>query len=219
MNYKKTKQLISKIKTFHDTMVDSEQAMSVIEKDLLLSYVRDLYEKVYEMEVESSKTILRSKPPKHEEEVEAFFTPKRKMPEIVAPTYAHAALESNGNMHNTVNIPAVIEAPVVKSVNPDLEQLFLDAEVKDLSDKLSMTPIADLTKSISINEKMFTIKELFNGSQDAFNTCIQTLNQKSSFEEAKGYLIGDVSEKYGWDKKENLKKVGTFIKLIRRRYL
>jgi len=74
-----------------------------------------------------------------------------------------------------------------------------------------------LTKAISINEKILTCNELFKKDKTRFNDALKTLNEFSSFTEARPYLASLANE-FGWDKKNKKKKAQIFIKLVRRRY-
>jgi len=99
----------------------------------------------------------------------------------------------------------------------EYEELFELPATKELSDRLSSTPIRDLTKAISINEKILTCNELFKKDKTRFNDALKTLNGFSSFSEARPYLASLANE-FGWDKKNRKKKAQIFIKLVRRRY-
>jgi len=88
---------------------------------------------------------------------------------------------------------------------------------KELSEKLSTLPISDLTKAMGLNEKIFTIKELFGDDQDLFNETMNQLNGLSSFEEAKSTLV-KIADRFEWTDKKKKKKAKNFIKLISRRY-
>jgi len=120
----------------------------------------------------------------------------------------------------------VIAAAAIASVSPkaspnvdaDLLALFEENSGRELSDKLASRPIKDLTKAMGINEKIFTVKELFGGDQKEFDNIMVALDGLGSFEEAKNVLIGSVAEKYDWASSKKVKKAATFIKLVRRRY-
>jgi len=99
----------------------------------------------------------------------------------------------------------------------DYEELFEMPAAKELSDRLSSTPIRDLTKAISINEKILTCNELFKKDKNRFDDALKTLNGFSSFTEARPYLA-TLANEFGWDKKNKKKKAQIFIKLVRRRY-
>jgi len=99
----------------------------------------------------------------------------------------------------------------------EYEELFEIPAAKELSDRLSSTPVKDLTRAISINEKILTCNELFGKDKNRFNDALTTLNGFGSFTEARPYLVSLANE-FGWDQKNAKKKAQVFIKLVRRRY-
>lgn len=110
--------------------------------------------------------------------------------------------------------------PQSKSVSFSEEMLaiFEKQEIAEVSDRLSMTPIADLTKAMGINEKIFTVRELFNKDQDHFMSTMSHLNSCNDFEEARDYLLYGVATDNAWDDPNKSKKAINFIKLVQRRY-
>lgn len=124
----------------------------------------------------------------------------------------------------TAPAPKPTPAPTPKKsstsfqMDEDLEEIFNIAEATDLSERLSQSPIKNLTKAFSINEKLFTIKELFNGDSDTFNATLSDLNKMKSFEEATNFLAANIAEKFGWSKKSKKKKAKEFVKTVKRRY-
>lgn len=111
-------------------------------------------------------------------------------------------------------------SPQSKSVSFSEEMLaiFEKQEIAEVSDRLSMTPIADLTKAMGINEKIFTVRELFNKDQDHFMSTMSHLNSCNNFEEARDYLLYGVATDNAWDDPNKSKKAINFIKLVQRRY-
>jgi hypothetical protein len=93
---------------------------------------------------------------------------------------------------------------------------FKDAE--ELLKIRSQMHIKDLTKAMSSRERNATIKELFDDNSGAFDAALRTLNTFKSYSQAKGYLIDNVVDKYGWLDKSKKDKTSDFIKLVRRRY-
>lgn len=102
--------------------------------------------------------------------------------------------------------------------NDELEELFSFASAKELSEKLSELPITDIKKAMGLNERIFTINELFGGDHAAFDATVSTLNQLRSYDEAKDYLIRNVAGRYNWASKEKRNKAKEFAKLVRRRF-
>ena len=116
--------------------------------------------------------------------------------------------------------PKVSPAPVSKTTSKKEEEfdvLFEHKEAKELSDKLADAPIRDLTKAISINEKILAIQELFGKDSEAYTKSISQLNSFRNFDEAKPFL-SELAKTYKWTTKSRTKKAKVFIKMIRRRY-
>ena len=108
-----------------------------------------------------------------------------------------------------------IKSPVMSSA---VAAIFDIEESNDLSGKLSSTPVSDLTKAMGLNDKILTLKELFNNQNDVFDKTMSTLNGLNSFDEAKSYLAENVVPKYDWSDSSKIKKAQRFIKLVKRRY-
>jgi len=111
-----------------------------------------------------------------------------------------------------------VEPTAAPAVSSALKELFDIERGDELSDRLSSTPVSDLTKAMGINEKVFTVNELFGGNSDEMNNMLTALNGLSSFEEAKSVLMRSVAAKYDWASAAKVKKAKNFIKLIQRRY-
>ena len=101
---------------------------------------------------------------------------------------------------------------------PGIEQLFEERQAKELSDKLSELPIADLKKAIALNDRLLLTRELFAGDGQAFESAIAGLNTLSSFEQARQYLIDNCIVRYAWVDKKRLEAAKDFIRLVRRRF-
>ncbi len=114
--------------------------------------------------------------------------------------------------------PVVVEpvAPVVSSGYADI--LFEERQAKELSEKLSELPIADLKKAIALNDRLLLTRELFSGDGQAFEAAITALNSFTQFGEAQQYLLDQAVVRYGWLDKKRVEPAKNFIKLVRRRY-
>lgn len=217
MDIKKFEKQLGKINGLFNGIAEDGE-INEIEKDLLKSYVLKLYENF----IEEHKHTAPKKASKAKKEVVApVVNPvvEEKIPEPI------------------IEIPEPVieeevkpEKPVAKKVTPKaktatkaeskegMDALFAEFSNKDLGDKLSQSAIKDLTKAWSINEKIFTIKELFKGDSDKFRSTVKELNELSDYEAAKAYLQKGIAKDFGWDKESKLKKARNFIKLIKRRY-
>lgn len=251
MNFKKVEKAARKINQLLDNMRD-EDHVSKIEKDLLLSYIRDMYEKVLNNDEAQPKTNKSSGQIK--QETNSFVEPEpnpivQTPPPIAIADVVRQEIKET-SQHNTVaeTIKAKIEtpAPEVKTAtvseevitpseptaavieeapvsshnnaSPELIALFESGVVSELSDKLSRSPISDLTKCMGINERIFTVNELFGGDTTVFNSTMQELDKLRSLEQARDYLVTNVAVEQNWGSESKIKKATNFIKLISRRY-
>lgn len=127
--------------------------------------------------------------------------------------------------------PSVASAPPLSETNrpnvalhghyqvpPEAEALFEQKQAKELSEKLSELPIADLRKAIALNDRLLFTRELFGGDSQAFDTTIGVINGFSGFDQAKHHLLEHCVMRYYWTDKKHLETAKNFIKLVRRRY-
>ncbi|MBK9255741.1 MAG: hypothetical protein IPM42_09665 [Saprospiraceae bacterium] len=215
---------------------DENGRMSSLEKDLLLSYIRDLYDIAIDVNTDAvhhndvktaapAKThipepkpvALKTDPVVVYEEVRIPEPVQTFKPEIQITAPVKEVVDVKEDLAVMQEKPA---PAVVKNLDPVLmAELFQEEKVSDLSEKLSLSPVKDLTKAMGINEKIFTIQELFGNNSSHFNEVAETLNKFSNFTDAKNYLLDSVIPQYNWTSEAKLKKASTFIKLVKRRYV
>lgn len=243
MNIKKVEKKLRKINNLFESIAEDKQVSS-IERDLLLSYTRSLYEQI--LEVESSQETSSQVPP-----VKKVVPPSPSIADIakqeistpVAPPVQKVQSEPASSPEPQPSMaaptpaprpeptPQPVETKVVEQVaqasesvlasqdiSDEFKELFAEVQTQDLSEKLSHSPIADLSKAMGINERIFTIQELFGGDNELFNNTISRLNSFDSYDKAKAYLANGIAKDKGWNADEKLKKAANFIKLVQRRY-
>ncbi len=247
MNLPQTKILLEKIISLYKTLSSDEKNISTIERDLMLSYVRQLYEAV----IDSSSTLSVSaaaKPTAHQPVVTPPPPPRTevyKAPAPPPPIEQPKPVVIEQPKQPVYEAPKVVERspymppptptpppPKVEQPKPahmsqashtghvpaDIEALFEESAGKELSDKLANTPIADLSKAFGFNDRLLTQNELFGGNKTVFDEVVKDLNNSSGFDTAKGFLIS-LAVKYHWNANEDRKKQAkSFIKLVRRRF-
>lgn len=143
------------------------------------------------------------------------------------PTKTPLDLKSNGaseSRHTKETAPRIDrEVPDVfrmeERISSKYNPLFQQQQSNELSDRLSRSPIENLQRALSINDRLLTVNQLFNGNHEAFNETIDILNSKYSFAEAKSYLVRYVIDKYEWLDEEKVDQARDFIKLVERRFL
>lgn len=235
MNIDKAKILLDKINVLMKSMSLSPDQVTAIEKDLMKSYVSQLYEIFL---VEDGATAPAPKPvkatpappPAPDPIPEPVVAAKPAAPKPTPPPAPAPPAPKPEPVKVAKPAPKPVEleiaptpppAPKPKvsvAIDSDLEEVFNLPEATDFAEKLSQAPIKDLTKAFSINDRLLSVQELFNGDNDLFNATLKKLNTFDSFDEAKKYLASSIASKNKWASKGKKGKAKTFIKTVRRRY-
>lgn len=236
MDLARAKILLDKINRLYKSMSLDEENVAPIEEDLMRDYIKQLYatflvESDLRVPVKTRKTAPKATytppptpkvkkvvapPPPPPVVVEEVEIPEVVVEEAVTPPPPPMVVET---------VPVVAPTPKRKAtpsytVDPEHSDLFsLNMETKELSEKLGQTRISDLNNAMGLNERIFTVNELFGANNSLYRNVISDLNGLSSFEEAKAYLSANVAEAHNWTHKSKRNKAKNFIKLVRRRYL
>ncbi len=246
MNLAKTKILLDKINRLYKSMSLDEENVAAIEKDLMRDYVKQLYETFLQDEERSVPvTSRRTTTPKTtytppavvRKKVVATPPPVVESVPVVRtappPPPPPPVVEEVPVVRATTPPPVVEAKPVIAvppprpkkgtqapAIDPEHAELFdINLDSKELSEKLGQTRINDLNNAMGLNERIFTVNELFGADNSLYRNTIRDLNALSSFDEAKAYLSANVAEKFNWTQKSKRNKAKIFIKLVRRRYL
>lgn len=252
---RRVKKIVAVLEAFKE-----DNRISAIEKDLLLGYVRELYDLIREsdadsFDVKSNPTFIESTVHHTQNAVPVPPTAKTEAPRItevpeIKEQPIPKAAEPAKVVETVVTTPQpepVVASPqpapvVVAEVVPtpkqepakvaeepiftaggsayseEMEAIFKMDEITDLSAKLSMSKIDDISKAIGINERIFTINELFGGNGELFNKMIDRLNACQSFDQAKSILIHEVATPHQWEKEDKVRKAQQFVKHVRRKF-
>ncbi len=234
MDLQKAKIYLEKLNRDFARMASDPENIMRIDVDIMASYVRDLYDAVLSDDPghahkHETATVRKARPiepppppPAPAPPVVATVPPPPPAP-VVAPAPAPPP-----PVQAPEPAPPVVEAkPVAEPAPPArrhevpsaaIEALFEEKEAKELSEKLAELPIANLTKSISLNDRLLLTSELFAGDGKAFETTIAAVNGMGNYEEAQAYLIEHCVVRYHWTDKKKLEPAKNFIKLVRRRF-
>lgn len=249
MNLAKAKILLDKINRLYKSMSLDEENVAPIENDLMRDYIKQLYETFLQEEGRSTPvTSKRTTTPRATytppAEVRKKVVPTPPARPVVAaipvvqtppPPPPPPVVEEIPVVRTAAPPPPpVVEAkPVIAvptprpvrtaptyTVDPEHADLFdVNLDSKELSERLGQTKIRDLNNAMGLNERIFTVNELFGADNSLYRNTIKDLNNLNSFEEAKAYLSANVAEKFNWTQKSKRNKAKIFIKLVRRRYL
>ena len=221
MDLKKSKVILKKINALHESAEAFDGKLSAIERDLLLHYVRDLYES---LQGEPSGKQRKAKKKKADREVqEQPILAKTLEPVVQEParevSQAPPDLDSKEEVKQVKPENGVSEEKTDSLIPADVEELFSESTEQKPGSRFENLPISDISKSMGINDRILTINDLFRGDQHAFNECIRHLNGLSSFDAAKSYLANEVAVRNEWQQPLRRNKAQSFIRLVKRRYL
>ncbi len=261
MNLAQTKIYLEKIIALYKNMSADERNISPIERDLMLSYIRQLYETCLDTPSVSTSSQATA-PPKVAPS--PLPTPKVEPPRAVeqpkvAPSPPHRATPPPISDPVQYVAPPVVEQPRYTPPPPVVEQprytapppvveqprytppppepprtrptqspssgasaeveaLFEEQVGKEISDRLSNAPVADLTKAFGFNDRLLMQNELFLGNKTAFDEALKDLNNASSFDTARAFLA-DLAVRNNWNlNADRQKHAKGFIKFVRRRF-
>jgi hypothetical protein len=253
MDLQQARILVRKINSLFKSMeMDGSPQPTAIERDLMLSYLRQLYQAFLADGAEAAKVTVSApiveiptKPSPEPELVKPVVeAPKTYVPPVVSivePPKVEPTPEPEIKVEPKVYLPPVetIKPPVVEEFKPTpeppkpsppptpapvspgntsgLESLFAFKKATELSEKLGETPIADLTKGMSINDRLLYMNELFGRDMSKLDEVLRALNNFPSLDSAKSYLMG-IAAQYNWGEEERSEIAQSFIKLVRRRF-
>lgn len=251
MDLTKAQRLLIKIQTFLDN--GNGQHLSRLEKDLLKTYIQQLYDVVVSGDTETIEehpnkveTPVVQKP---KAEVPPVFEPEpprviiepppiKPVPPVVKePVHVPLDIEEKVTLHETnkpmerkeekvtlkePEIPPVklprTETSVHAEAEDALAKLFDLPKQDDVSERFSHIPISNIESALGLNERIFTLNELFGGNRILFEETCALLNQFTSFKEATTLLLYGPAKRFNWADPERIRMAEHFIRIVSRRY-
>ncbi len=227
--------LLQKMQLQAQRLNNSNEKIPQIELDVMLRHTRELYELLLEIDRDnlfsSDINAHRTELPEAEPAIpmvsvrDEAADHKESQPEtgqsiVSEPSHHKSSNESAGVVkRKSVERSASLfdEIPVgVEQKESLYDKLKKSSPEKSLADKLSVSRLADLKKSIGINEKFKFVNDLFEGNLQEYNSCIDAINNESRFEDAEAYLNKLLGSKYHWDKESEV--YVSFISLVQRKF-
>ena len=92
----------------------------------------------------------------------------------------------------------------------------LKEEIVEVATKLEETPIRDLRKAISVNDKYLFAHMLFRGDESMYERSIKTINSFNIYPEAQYWIQRELKVKLSWE--EGNETVKLFDQLVKRRF-
>jgi hypothetical protein len=254
MDLTKAQRLLIKIQAFLDHGNGNE--LSRLEKDLMKSYIQQLYDAVTSEEVHTvsekpkfteapvSVPILKEEPP-----VKIFETPKPEPPKPVIPEFVVPEPVISVPQEIPVEVKIPVPEPVVITYKPEpkpiqipitepvretvqspkvvsapmdtmeaLNKLFEPSTAEEMAGRFNQIPISSIESAMGLNERIFTLNELFGGDKGLFEATCAALNNLNTFHEAKSMLIHGPATQFRWADPERVKMAEQFIRIVARRY-
>jgi hypothetical protein len=233
MDLKKAKITLDKINSLYQSMSIEEGNVSNIERDLMLSYIQQLYDAFLHQlgsstevtavattsktNIEKPKPKRTYKPPRIIEIPDSLQNLQQEKPapkpEIPKPTDTPPPTAPDPQPEPVAQQPA----SGISGDDGAFAALFEFKEAKELSEKLSARPIQDLTKALAINDRLLYMNELFSKDLNSLNDALSQLNRYDRMREAKPLLI-NLAEKYDWMEESRINIAKDFVRLVRRKY-
>jgi len=234
MDKEKARILINKINALYKNIDANTPGVSPLERDLMLSYLRQFYETIALSKTQPKPAISEEKRESIplnvasvDEKVETSAlgsTNAIGISKIVEKEIPKEDLTIGNNfvVEPIAPIPAEI-LPVTETVKPvysgDLNSLFIWQEPSNLAERLASQPLSSLSPStFSMNEKLLYANDLFGKNNAEMEEAIKMLNNLPHFDQAKSFLI-QLGEQYDWNKEEHKEAAKSFINTVRRRFL
>jgi len=178
----------------------------VVEKDLLLEKIRELYLAVLGID---QRQQIREKEETFELEQEITEEPQK----LKTKPSKTAEQQKTPPAEEKISEATILAERFQGEKTFINERLAQQANKEDLSTKLQSKPIDDIANAIGINDKYKLIRELFNGKPEIFNQTIEKLNTASNFNEAFNYI----SSNFEWEMEDE--PVQFLLDLVRRKFI
>lgn len=157
MSFKKVSKLIEKINVLHDSLLSIDEEISSIEKDLLLNYIRQLYEEVLAVSTSDQKakvvqTIDQT----------VIDLPKPQPEPIIREEIKQEKIEVRQNGHQNINVPAVTvdTIPEPKKIEVEKEDEILEeirpVELQEITEEM----VDEATGDVDVTEELIALFEM-----------------------------------------------------------
>jgi hypothetical protein len=213
MEKEKARILINKINALYKNIDANTPGVSPLERDLMLSYLRQFYELIALSPTQHKPAVLKKEPDFPDDaKIVSPITPPVNPP---VKQVEEKRVEIPPQQKENINLPQVESS----EKNSSLDFLFVWQEPSNLAERLASQPISSLNlSSFSMNERLLYTNELFHKQSAAMEEAIKMLNNFSRFEQAKTFIL-QLGEQYDWQKEEREEAAKAFINTVRRRFL
>jgi hypothetical protein len=225
--------LIEKINYLQHSIAQNGGVVSKVDKDLLVNYVRELYELILALPVSMPHYPTQNYPPQFSQQappVNPGYQPPIVPPQpLVTPPHIQDAgskvepgsgksgAELNATFKFSSGRRTLSDTIKIKTAadKPSLNENYKREEA-DRASKMQLTAIKDLKTFISLNKRFSYINFLFGNDAGLYDEAINYLNSCDSYETALLYINTHLHPKLNWSNDNDM--VTEFKTLIQRRY-
>lgn len=240
MSQSSADRLISRITALHKSLqLDEGGKLSAMERDLMLGYLRELYELYAEGGTVRVKKVTPPPAPLPSPEPAPApppYVPPAPVAEVKPPVAPPAPKPAPVPVAETPKpVPSPAPAPPAPTPAPDpapqpspaptpppvptaasgpVKALFVE---DPHANPFGRQPIKDLTRSLTINNRALFTRNLFGGDNELLNTTLRTLNSSGSVAAAQP-VLESLARRFEWTEEDKKETAREFIELVRRRY-
>ena len=205
--------------------IESQGQVSKIDKDLMVNYVKELYETTLQVQTSDSQNYNQHTnqqapqyPPSNEQQSNYYppnFQNKPSNGNAASPNGNGNSLNNNSNGSSRKSISEMLNE--IHSVEKPSINESMKAGPQGLADKLKQTPIKELSTYVSLNKRFAFINLLFNGDAMKYDDALTFIDQCKSYQESMAYVQNKIMKEYKWKEDDDL--VSEFLSLVLRRFL
>jgi hypothetical protein len=226
MDKEKARVLIHKINALYKNIDANTPGVSPLERDLMLSYLRQFYETIALSQSQPKATqsevqpITEVPPLKEEQPIKEVQSLKEEKRE----TGLLGRERGVGNFEPEKKTPEpvvheMIPQPVEPASDSELAHLFIWQEPSNLAERLASQAISNLSFStFSMNERLLYTNDLFEKNNAEIEEAVKMLNNFTHFDQAKVFLL-NIGRQHDWHKEDRKEAAKSFINTVRRRFL
>jgi hypothetical protein len=226
MDKEKARVLIHKINALYKNIDANTPGVSPLERDLMLSYLRQFYETIALSQSQPKATqsevqpIIEVPPLKEEQPIKEVQSLKEEKRE----TGLLGRERGVGNFEPEKKTPEpvvheMIPQPVEPASDSELAHLFIWQEPSNLAERLASQAISNLSFStFSMNERLLYTNDLFEKNIAEMEEAVKMLNNFTHFDQAKVFLL-NIGRQHDWHKEDRKEAAKSFINTVRRRFL
>jgi hypothetical protein len=226
MDKEKARVLIHKINALYKNIDANTPGVSPLERDLMLSYLRQFYETIALSQSQPKATqsevqpIIEVPPLKEEQPIKEVQSLKEEKRE----TGLLGRERGVGNFEPEKKTPEpvvheMIPQPVEPASDSELAHLFIWQEPSNLAERLASQAIPNLSFStFSMNERLLYTNDLFEKNNAEMEEAVKMLNNFTHFDQAKVFLL-NIGRQHDWHKEDRKEAAKSFINTVRRRFL